>query len=314
MIDNLLQAAILVNILGSMVRIATPILFAAMGELVSERSGVMNMGLEGTMLAAAFIGFMVAEKTGSLTLAIFLAALAGGIMSLILAIMTITLGIDQIITGLALNLLASGGTLFWYRLDYAQTTIENTPLVEFLKPINIPLLSDIPYIGRIFFSHNFLTYLSFLLVPVIWFFLYKTFYGLKIRSLGENPKATDMTGTSVNKNRYIAVIIGGLMAGLGGAFVSIGSVERFFPDMTAGKGWLAIVIVIAGNWKPARILFATLIFALFDAFQLQVQSIGVQLPYQILLALPYIVAIIALISGRARSDAPESLGMAYHRE
>ena len=314
MIDKLLQAAIAVNILYSMVRIATPILFAALGELISERSGVMNMGLEGTMLTAAFIGFMVAEKTGSIALAIIFASLAGGLMSLILALLTITLGVDQIITGLALNLLASGGTLFWFRLGYAQTNLENTPLVEFLKPVNIPFLSDVPYLGKILFSHNYLTYLVFLLVPVVWFFLYKTSYGLKIRSLGENPKAADMTGTKVNKNRYIAVIIGGLLAGLGGAFVSIGSVERFFPDMTAGKGWLAIVIVIAGNWKPGRILLATLIFAFLDAFQLQVQSIGVQFPYQVLLAFPYIVAIIALISGHARSEAPESLGVTYQRE
>jgi ABC-type uncharacterized transport system permease subunit len=314
MINHLLQAAIIINILSSMLRIATPILFAAMGELVTERAGVMNLGLEGTMLTAAFIGFLVAEKTGSLAVAIIVASLSGAVMSLILAFMTITLGVDQIITGLAINLLASGATLYWFRLDYAQTNLANTPLIDFLKPINLPLLSDIPYLGKIFFSHNFLTYLSFLLVPVIWFFLYKTSYGLKIRSLGENPKAADVTGTNVNKNRYIAVIIGGLMAGLGGAFVSIGSVERFFPDMTAGKGWLAIVIVIAGNWKPGRILLATLIFAFLDAFQLQVQSIGVHLPYQILLALPYIVAIIALISGHARSNAPESLGVPYHRD
>jgi ABC-type uncharacterized transport system permease subunit len=314
MIDKLLQAAIIVNILYSMIRLATPILYAALGELISERSGVMNMGLEGTMLTAAFIGFMVAEKTGSLTLGILIASLAGGLMSLLLAFMTITLGVDQIITGLAINLLASGGTLFWFRMDYAQTNLENTPLVEFLQPVNIPFLSNIPYLGKIFFSHNILTYLVFLLVPVVWFFLYKTSYGLKIRSLGENPKAADMTGTKVKKNRYIAVIIGGLLAGLGGAFISVGSVERFFPDMTAGKGWLAIVIVIAGNWKPGRILLATMIFAFLDAFQLQVQSIGVHLPYQVLLAFPYIVAIIALISGRARSEAPESLGVTYQRD
>jgi ABC-type uncharacterized transport system permease subunit len=314
MIEKLLQATIVVSILYSMIRLATPILYAALGELISERSGVMNMGLEGTMLTAAFIGFLVAEKTGSLPLAIVIASLSGGMISLILAFMTITLGVDQIITGLALNLLASGGTLFWFRMDYAQTNLENTPLVEFLKPVNIPFLSGLPYLGKIVFSHNILTYLVFLLVPVVWFFLYKTSYGLKIRSLGENPKAADMTGTKVKKNRYIAVIIGGLLAGLGGAFVSIGSVERFFPDMTAGKGWLAIVIVIAGNWKPGRILLATLIFSFLDAFQLQVQSIGVHFPYQVLLAFPYIVAIIALISGRARSEAPESLGVTYQRD
>jgi len=314
MINNFLQAAIIINILGSMISIATPILFAAMGELVAERSGVMNMGLEGTMLTAAFVGFMVVEKTGSLFFGICFASMAGGFVSLILAVMTISLGVDQIITGLTLNLLASGGTLFWFRMDYSQTSLEKTPLIEFLKSINIPFLSDIPYLGKIIFSHNLLTYLAFLLVPIFWFFLYKTSYGLRIRSLGENPKVADMTGLSVNKNRYIAVVIGGLMAGLGGAFVSIGSVERFFPNMTAGKGWLAIVIVIAGNWRPSRILLATLIFAFLDAFQLQVQSIGVHFPYQILLALPYIAAIIILISGRAHSEAPESLGISYQRE
>jgi len=312
--ESLLQAAVVINVLATMVRTSTPLLFGAIGEVVTERSGVMNMGLEGTMLTAAFVGFLVAERSHSLLLAVVTACLAGGLFSLILAFMAITLDVDQIITGLAMNLLASGGTLFWFRIAYTQTTSQETPLVALLKPWPIPLLSEIPYLGPILFSHNALTYLAFLLVPVIWFGLYRTKRGLQIRSLGEDPRAADMGGINVRRLRYLAVVFGGMMAGLGGAFVSVGSVERFFPDMTAGRGWLAIVIVIAGNWKPGRILLATLLFAFLDAFQLQVQGVGVQIPYQILLALPYVLAIVVLIAGRARSIAPESLGLPYLQE
>jgi simple sugar transport system permease protein len=314
MLDAFLQSAIVINVLAAMVRTSTPLLFAAMGELVAERSGVMNMGLEGTMLTAAYVGFMVAEKSHSLLLATAAACLASGLFSLILAFMAINLHVDQIITGLALNLLASGGTLFWFRFAYTQMSTADTPLTEILKPLPIPLLSEIPFLGPILFSHNLLTYLSFLIGPLIWLFLYRTQPGLRLRSLGEDPRAAHMGGLNVRRMRYLAVAFGGLMAGLGGAFVSVGSVERFFPDMTAGRGWLAIVIVIAGNWKPGRILIATLLFAFLDALQLQVQGVGAHIPYQLLLALPYVVAIVVMIVGRARSIAPESLGVPYLRE
>jgi ABC-type uncharacterized transport system permease subunit len=314
MVESILQAAIVINILAATVRIATPLLFASMGELIAERSGVMNMGLEGAMLTAAFVGFLVAEKTGSLWLAFCMASLAGGSMSLILAFMAITLRVDQIITGLALNLLAIGGTLFFFRLIYTQYDTAGTPLIEAMKVVEIPLLSKIPYLGEILFSHNLLTYIAFLLVPIIWFFLYRTKRGLQIRSLGENPRAADLGGIDVYRLRYLAVIVGGLLAGMAGAFVSVGSVERFFPEMTAGRGWLAIVIVIAGNWRPARILIAALLFAFLDAFQVQVQGIGVQIPYQLLLALPFILAIVAMIVGRTRSREPGSLGVPYTRD
>jgi len=187
--ESLLQAAVVINVLATMVRTSTPLLFGAIGEVVTERSGVMNMGLEGTMLTAAFVGFLVAERSHSLLLAVVTACLAGGLFSLILAFMAITLDVDQIITGLAMNLLASGGTLFWFRIAYTQTTSQETPLVALLKPWPIPLLSEIPYLGPILFSHNALTYLAFLLVPVIWFGLYRTKRGLQIRSLGEDPRA-----------------------------------------------------------------------------------------------------------------------------
>jgi simple sugar transport system permease protein len=314
MLDTLLQAGILISILVATVRMASPILLAAMGELITERSGIMNLGLEGTMLFAAFIGFLAAEKFDSLPLAILLACLAGGLFSLILAFMSIHLHVDQTITGLSINLLASGLTLFWFRITYEKMTSADTPLINPLQPWKIPLLADIPVAGQIFFSQNILTYLAFLIVPVIWFFLYRMKLGLQIRSLGEDPRAADMVGVRVRRLRYLAVVAGGVLAGLAGAFVSVGSVERFFPDMTGGRGWLAIVIVIAGNWKPSRILIASLIFAFLDAFQLQVQAVGVQIPYQALLALPYVLAIVVMIIGKARSVAPESLGIPYTRE
>ena len=314
MFDTLLQAGILISILVASIRIATPILLAAMGELITERSGIMNLGLEGTMLFAAFIAFLAAEKLHSLPLAILLACLAGGLFSLILAFMTISLHVDQTITGLSINLLASGVTLFWFRITYLRLTSADTPLINPLQPWKVPLFADIPVVGQIFFSQNILTYVAFLIVPVIWYFLYRMKMGLQIRSLGEDPRAADMVGIRVRRLRYLAVIAGGVLAGLAGAFVSVGSVERFFPDMTGGRGWLAIVIVIAGNWKPSRILFASLIFAILDAFQLQVQAVGVQIPYQALLALPYILAIVVLIIGKTRSLAPESLGIPYTRE
>jgi ABC-type uncharacterized transport system permease subunit len=314
MLEKLLQAAIIINILVATVRFATPILLAAMGELISERAGIMNMGLEGTMLMAAFIGFLVAEKTGSLILGICLACLAGGIFCLILAFMSITLHIDQTIIGLSLNILAAGVTLFWFRISYVKLGAADSPLVNPLPLWKIPFLSDIPVLGQVIFSHNWLTYLAFLLLPAVWFFLYRTKLGLQLRSLGEDPRAADMVGIHVRRLRYFAVFCGGLLAGLAGAFISIGSVERFFPNMTAGRGWLAIVIVIAGNWKPFRILLAALLFAFLDAFQLQVQSVGITLPYQILLALPYVLAIVVMIIGRAKSVAPESLGVPYVRE
>jgi simple sugar transport system permease protein len=314
MLEQLLQAGILISILVATVRITSPFLLAALGELIAERAGIMNLGLEGTMLFAAFIAFLAAEKLDSLPAAILLACLAGGLFSLILAFMSINLQVDQTITGLSLNLLASGLTLFWFRITYQKLTSADTPLIHPLQPWKIPLLADIPVAGPILFSQNILTYLAFLFVPLIWFFLYRMKLGLQIRSLGEDPRAADMMGIQVRRLRFFAVVCGGVLAGLAGAFVSVGSVERFFPDMTGGRGWLAIVIVIAGNWKPSRILVASLLFAFLDAFQLQVQALGVQLPYQALLALPYVLAVVVLIIGKTRSVAPESLAVPYVRE
>jgi simple sugar transport system permease protein len=314
MLNSLLQTAIIVNILASTIRIATPLLLGAMGELVTERSGVMNLGIEGTMLMSSFVAFLVAFETNSIPLAIGAAMLTGALMSLIMAFMASTMKVDQTVTGLSLNLLASGISLFWYRVAFKGTNTESIPTIQTMGTIKIPVLGDIPYVGEIFFNQGFLTYLAFIMVPVIAFFLYRTYTGLAIRSLGENPRAVDMKGINVTRLQYLSVIFGGVMSGLAGSFITIGTTVRFLPEISAGRGWLALVIVIAGNWRAGRILLATLLFAFLDAFQLQLQGIGIQIPFQILLAAPYILAIVVLMGSRARSLAPRNLGVPYIRE
>ena len=313
MSNQIFQAAIIASILASTIRLATPLLLAALGELVTERSGVMNLGIEGIMLLSAFTSFMLTYVSGSIWLGVLAALVTGGLMALLMAFMAITLKVEQIVTGMALNLLGAGISLFWLRLMTTNAKVDYL-IIEIFKPIKIPYLSSIPYIGDIFFSQRWLTYFAFFMVPLIWFFLYRTKYGLQIRSVGENPKAVDTKGVNVARLQYLATIFGGMMAGLGGSFLTLASSPRFVPGMSGGRGWLAIVIVIAGNWLPWRITLAALVFAFLDAFQLHVQGVGVQIPYQILLALPYIFAIIAMMGSRARSESPSALGVPYIRE
>ena len=316
MLTDYLQAAIIISVLASTIRIATPLLLAALGELVTEKAGILNLGVEGTMLMGAFISFLVANQTGSQWIGLLGGIVAGGLIGLIMAFMSSTLKVDQVVTGLSINLLGSGVSLFWYRSAFPDFSLSaaDLPTVHVMETIDIPILSEIPFLGPIFFSQRFLTYLAFLAVPAVWFFLYHTKFGLQIRGLGENPRAVDMKGLNVTRLQYMATAFGGMMAALGGSFLTLGSTIRFFPEISAGRGWLAIVIVIAGNWQPARILIATLLFAFLDAFQLQVQGFGVQIPYQLLLAMPYILAILVMMGGRLRSVAPRHLGIPYQRE
>jgi ABC-type uncharacterized transport system permease subunit len=313
MFEELLQAVIIVNILSSMLRLATPLLLAALGELVDQRAGVLNMGVEGTMLFGAFVGWITAFQTGLPWLGVAASAAVGGLVSLLFGLMVITMRLDQAVAGLAMNLFSSGLTLFWYRAIFADVA-DARPTIAIMENIHIPWLSDLPYLGEILFSQRLLTYIALLLVPLVGFFLNRSRLGLALRSVGENPKAVDHRGLSVTRLRYLAVIFGGMMAGVGGAFLSVGSSSRFLPDMTQGRGWIAVVIVIGANWKPMRLLIATLVFALLDAFQLQITGLGVEIPYQILLATPYIVALLIMMGSRARSVGPATLGLPYKKE
>ena len=314
MLIDFLQPVIIISVFASTIRIATPVLLAALGELVTEKAGVLNMGVEGMMLTGAFAGFYFTYETGSLWAGVAGGMLAGAALSLVMAFMGITLRLNQTVIGLGMNLLASGLTFYWYRISYDIGGASGTPTVDIFPPLEIPFLGNIPYLGEIIFSQRLLTYIAFLMVPAVWFFLYRTKFGMALRGIGENPRAVDTKGISVRKYQYLAVMFGGMMAGLGGAFLPLGSTALFVTEITAGRGWLAIVLVIAGNWVPWRVMVAALVFAFLDAFQLQSQGLGMKVPFQIMLAMPYVAAILAMMSTRARSIAPAALGVPYARE
>lgn len=309
--SDLFQEAIIVSILAATVRIATPLLFAAMGEIITQRAGIWNMGVEGTMLMGAFVAYFATTTSGSLWLGILMGVLAGGASGLIIAFMTATMRVDHFVTGLGFNLLAGGLTLFWFR-SYISGRAQ--PTFDSFVPLDLPLLSDLPYLGEILFSQRSLTYAAFLMVPLVWFFLYRTKYGLEIRCLGENPRAVDVKGLNVTLRQYLAVIFGSMMSGLGGAFLTLGYSDRFLPEITGGRGWLAIVAIIAGNWMPTRILLAVLAFALLEAIAVHAQGVGVDIPYQFFLALPYLASILLMMALRAKTGQPAALGVPYHRE
>jgi ABC-type uncharacterized transport system permease subunit len=312
MLADLLQTTVIVSLLAATVRIATPLLLAAIGELVAERSGVYNMGLEGTMLMGALTAYLAADASGSLWTGVLAALVTGALMSLLFAFLVITLQVEQIVTGLAMNLLGSGLSVYWLRAAFkGQSQIPATPIFD---NVPIPVLSSLPVIGPVLFDQKALTYLALLSVPAVWYFLYRTRPGLDLRCAGENPKALDIKGLSIARRQYAAVVFGGAMAGLAGAFLTVASASRFAPEMTNGRGWLAIVIVIAGMWRPVPILLATLAFSFLDALQLQIQGIGISVPYQLMLALPYVVAILALAIRRSHAGAPAMLGVSYRRE
>ncbi|GIK42589.1 MAG: ABC transporter permease [Chloroflexota bacterium] len=314
MLDNVLEIALIVSLIAGTIRITTPILFAALGELVAERGGVLNLSVEGTMLTGALAGFLVAYQSGSLWLGVLAAMIAGGLLSLLMAFLVITLKVDQIVSGLSLNIFAAGFSFYIFRVVFSNVATENLPNIRIFEVFRLPFLSNIPVIGEAFFAHHMLTYVAVLLAPAISLFLYRTKYGLTLRCLGENPRAVDMKGVNVSLYQYLATIFGGIMAGLGGGFLTLASAGLFVPAIAAGRGWIAIAIVIFGNWKPINILLAALFFGFLDSFQLQIQGIGVQLPYQLLLATPYILTILALVVSRHRSGMPLALGVPYIRE
>ncbi len=311
--SELFTQAILIAMFAATVRIAAPLLLVSIGELVVQRAGIWFLGVEGSMLMAAFAAYFISVASDSLSIGLFAGIGMGITVHLSMAVATVTLKINQFITGLGINLLASGLTLLLYRESLKRFNGEVPTVIPF-ETVALPGISQIPILGEIFFDQHIFTYLAFAMVGVVWAFLYRTRYGLEIRALGENPKALDIKGLSVSGRQYAALAFGGTMAGLAGAVLVLALTDRFVPNMTNGRGWLAIVIIIAGNWKPLPILVAVLVFAFLEAFQLQAQGIGLDIPYQLLLALPYIGAIVAMIRLQLRSEQPAHLGVPYHRE
>ncbi len=314
MLSDILTLTYLTGILAAAVRITTPLLFGSLGELVAERSGVMNLSIEGTMLMGALGSFAVSYYSGSLFLGILAGMTAGVMLTTVFAFMTIGLKIDQTVSGLTINIFSSGIAFFLYRTMFPRLDGGNLPNIAILTKTPVPLLHRIPILGEAFFNHNILVYLALLLLPVISIFLYRTKIGLTLRCVGENPRAVDMKGIHVGRYQFLAVLFGGMMSGLAGSYLTLGSAGMWLPDIAAGRGWIAFAIVIFGDWKPGGILAASFFFGFLDALQLQIQGIGVKIPYQILLALPYLLTILALLWKRRVVSEPLSLGVPYVRE
>lgn len=309
--DNIFNVTFIIALLSASLRLSVPILFAALGGMYSERSGVNNIGLEGMMLIGAFAGVVGSYFTGSQWLGALVAILSGILIGALFALITVKIKINQIVSGVAINLLAVGLTSFFYRALFGITT---TPItVKAFEPIYIPVLSDIPVIGEIFFQQTILVYIAFLLVPVSAYLLYKTSWGLSIRTVGEHPKAADTVGISVNKVRTICVIISGALAGLGGSFLSLGQFNMFVDNMVSGRGFIAVAAVIFGKWNPKGVLLASLIFGIADALQIRLQTAGVAIPYQFLLMFPYLLTVIAVTGIVGKTVSPKALGRPYEK-
>lgn len=302
----------IINLIGATLRVSTPILLAAIGETYAERAGILNLGIEGTMFFGAFIGFFVADKSGSLWLGFLIAVLSGVIFGLLMALLTVTLGVNQHVSGLGITMLCTGLSLFAFRLNYGGRSIP--PSIESFQ--QLAPFKNIPWLNTLTEQYLF-TYVAFLvIVPLAWWLLYCTSFGLKIRSVGENPEAADAAGVNVFAIRYAALAIGGGLMAAGGAFLSLAQLGAFTHGIIAGRGWVAIAIVIFGNWNPVRAMWGALIFGGASALQLRLQTMGLQLPipYETFLALPYIVTIIALVLAGRNASYPAALLKPYRRE
>jgi general nucleoside transport system permease protein len=296
-------------LLGAMLRIATPILFAALGETIIERAGVLNLGIEGTMLLCAFTGFLVAQLTGSLWIGLLVAILTGITLSLLLGFLTVTLGLNQHVSGLGITLLASGLALYTFRIIYGGSS--TPPSLETSFPLL--LIAKGTWLEPLF-SQYWLTYLALALVPLLGWLLTHTRFGLRVRSVGMNPEAADVAGVNVYRVRYQALVVGGALMGLAGAFLSLAQLGAFTHGVVNGRGWVAIAIVIFGNWQPSKVFLGAMLFGFVQALQLRLQAQGVPLPYEALLALPYIVTIIVLAVASRNASYPTALLKPYRRE
>lgn len=307
-----MNADTVILILVATITAGVPLIFAALGELVVEKSGVLNLGVEGMMIVGAISGFMVAAESGQLWLGVLAGAGAGMLMALIFAFITLTLMANQVATGLAL-------TIFGIGLSAYMGQAYSSVALEGIKALHIPLLSDLPVLGQLLFSYDLLVYLALLLFPLLVWFLYHSRGGLVLRAIGESPTSAHALGYPVIRIRYLAVLFGGAMAGIGGAYLSLAYTPLWAEGMTAGRGWIALALVVFATWRPGRVLLGAFLFGGVTIAQFHVQGLGVDIPSQFLSMLPYLatIAVLVLISRNAKTirlNAPASLGQAFHRE
>jgi ABC-type uncharacterized transport system permease subunit len=294
------------------IRIASPLIFATMGELICERAGVLNLGIEGIMVAGAFAGWFTVYSGGDLWAGVVVAALTGAAFGLLHSTLTVPLGLSQHVVGIGVTLLASSLTYFTYRLALPEVT--SPPKIEAFQPLPIPVLSDIPIIGPALFAQTQLTYLAYVTVAVVAWALYRTPLGLAVRAAGENPSAVEAQGISVTAIRMGAVMVGSALMAIGGAFLTMSAFNSFFFEMVNGRGWICIALVVFGSWRPGKALLGAILFAAFDAYQVRLQQLtGGVVPYQLFLMLPYILSILALILVARRATYPKALMVPYQK-
>ena len=300
--------ATVVAILAAAIRLATPYLYASIGEMFAQRSGVLNLGVDGIMLVGAFAAFYGTLMTGSLWVGVGLAVLAGLGMGLLMSVISVTLKAEQGISGIGLSLFGLGLSSLLFK-----TLVGTVKTVDGFRPIRIPFLGDIPYLGDIFFSQSLPVYAAFLLVPVSWYVLERTPWGLKVRAVGQNPAAADTLGVNVDLTRYLCVCLGAVLAGLAGASLSIALVNLFHENLTAGAGYIAVALVYFGGWRPVGILLGALLFSTVTAIQLRMQVLGVQIPSDFAVMLPYVLTIVALTFSANRARQPAALNKPFER-
>jgi simple sugar transport system permease protein len=306
--SDFFSTAVFVGILASGIRLATPYLFAAIGETFGQRSGVLNLGVDGQMLLGAFAAFYVVYVTENLWLGLLAAIIVGALMGLAMAFVTVNLQAQQGISGIGFYLFGLGMSDLLFKMLVG--TVET---VKGFPKIHIPFLSDIPILGEIFFNHNLMVYGAFLLVPVSWFVQNKTTLGLKIRAVGENPEAADSLGVSVARVRYFTIIQGGILSGIAGASLSIALLNVFQQNMTSGLGFIAVALVYFGGWRPFGVLGGALLFSMVSSLQLWMQVKNVPIPSDIAVMLPYILTILVLVVSVSRVRAPSALTKPFDR-
>ena len=301
-----INARVTEAVLASTIRQATPLVLGALCGLLGERAAVINIGIEGQMLMGAFIGFLVNVWTGNLLVAVIAAILAGAVMGLLLAYMSVTLKMDQIIGGTVINILALGLTGYFYQVGL---TTQGK-----MQPISLGFLADIPIIGPALFNNPPITYATFVLVFVVHYVLFHTKWGLRTRAVGEHPRAADTLGIDVYKVRYVNVIVGGAIAGLAGAFLTLEAVGSFERAMTNGRGFVALAVMIFGKFTPFGAWGAALLFGFANAMQTQLQFADINVPHQFIGMLPYVLTIVVLSGFVGRTRVPAADGVPYDKE
>ena len=310
--NEIVEILVSANFWAASLRIATPLVFGVLGALVCERAGVLNLGIEGIFTAGAMAGWLAVWLGAGLWGGVAVAALAGAFFGLVHAILTVPLGLSQHVSGIGVTLFATSLSYFIYRT--ALPDVSSPPRIEPFQPLDLPVLSELPFLGTALFQQTALTFLALFLVAATAYVLYRTPVGLAIRAVGDNPAAVESQGLSVYGLRMGAVVIGSAMMALGGAFLTMSAFDAFFFGMVNGRGWICIALTVFASWRPGKALLGAVLFGAFDAFQVRLQTeIGSFVPGQVFLMMPYLLSILALIVVARRADYPRALLVPYIR-